>query len=384
MLALWFSLRLDDTRAVHLPAEPLDFGPAIILNDCPDTASPRLNRYADTGEELYRKACATCHGADGKGTPAALLGFDTPLPDFTDCNFATREPDIDWIAVAHQGGPVRGFAPEMPAFGDALTEEELQAILDHIRTLCTDERWPRGELSLPGALVTGKAYPEDEVVLATRTANEGDVSIINEITYGKRFGARNQFELIIPFGFEEEGIGGVLGDVVLGAKRVLFHRLSAGSIVSIGGEIVLPTGHKDHRVVNFSTGMTQVESFVAYGQGLAADAFLQFQSGTVLSAYPEQAVSQIFLRGALGKTITQGRWGRAWTPMVEVLGTQYPDEAADWHLEFVPQVQVTLNQRQHVMLLVGARVPANEPTRNARLAVHLLWEWYDGGFFEGW
>ena len=51
-----------------------------------------------------------CHGADGRGSPPERVGFDVPLPDFTDCSFATREPDGDWFAVAHQGGPVRGFA----------------------------------------------------------------------------------------------------------------------------------------------------------------------------------------------------------------------------------------------------------------------------------
>ena len=82
-----------------------------------------------TGRERYQNACAACHGADGTGAPRTQVGFDTPLPDLTDCNFATREPDADWLAVAHQGGPVRGFAQEMPAFGDALTQEEILKIL---------------------------------------------------------------------------------------------------------------------------------------------------------------------------------------------------------------------------------------------------------------
>ena len=42
------------------------------------------------------------------------------------------EPDADWIWVAHQGGPVRGFSNMMPAFGDALTMDELGGIIDSI------------------------------------------------------------------------------------------------------------------------------------------------------------------------------------------------------------------------------------------------------------
>ncbi|MGQ0736919.1 MAG: c-type cytochrome, partial [Acidobacteriota bacterium] len=49
------------------------------------------------GPDLYARACATCHGADGRGASRALVAFDDPLPDFTDCSFASREPDEDWL-----------------------------------------------------------------------------------------------------------------------------------------------------------------------------------------------------------------------------------------------------------------------------------------------
>src|SRR5687768_13810233 len=78
-----------------------------------------------TDEELFRFACAACHGADGSGAPRSQVGFDDPLPDFTDCSFNTPEAAADWIAVAHQGGPVRAFSRKMPAFGEALTPAEI-------------------------------------------------------------------------------------------------------------------------------------------------------------------------------------------------------------------------------------------------------------------
>ena len=59
-----------------------------------------------TGKELYNAACAACHGVDGKGRPESTVGFDIPLPDLTDCNFASREPNGDWYYVAAQGGPL--------------------------------------------------------------------------------------------------------------------------------------------------------------------------------------------------------------------------------------------------------------------------------------
>jgi mono/diheme cytochrome c family protein len=115
-----------------------------------------------TGAELYQAACAACHGRDGRGAPQSLVGLDIPLPDFTDCAFGTPEPDSDWMAVSHDGGPARAFDRRMPAFGGALSVEELQRAIDHVRTFCTSKAWPRGELNLPRALVTEKAFPEND------------------------------------------------------------------------------------------------------------------------------------------------------------------------------------------------------------------------------
>ena len=80
-----------------------------------------------TGEQLYQTACAACHGSDGKGQPRSVVGFDTPLPDFTDCAFSTPEADLDWWSVVHRGGRVRALDRRMPAFGDALSEPEIDS-----------------------------------------------------------------------------------------------------------------------------------------------------------------------------------------------------------------------------------------------------------------
>src|SRR4029453_12673147 len=70
--------------------------------------APAALPTGSTAEEVYRAACATCHAPDGRGSARTVVGFDAPLPDFTDCRFATGEPDPDWFAVVHEGGPVRG------------------------------------------------------------------------------------------------------------------------------------------------------------------------------------------------------------------------------------------------------------------------------------
>ena len=102
-----------------------------------------------------------------------MTGLETPLPDFTDCRFASREPSADWMAVVHEGGPVRGFSEMMPAFGEALGEEEIEKVVAYVHSFCRDRSWPRGELNLPRPLVTEKAFPEDEAVLTTSSRHRG-------------------------------------------------------------------------------------------------------------------------------------------------------------------------------------------------------------------
>ena len=134
-----------------------------------------------TGEGLYKIGCAKCHGDDGRGVDLSTVGFNDPLPDFSDCAFATPEPDADWLAIVHEGGPVRGFAGTMPAFGEAFSVEQIQKIIDFIRGFCPDHAWPRGDLNLPRPFVTEKAFPENEAVWTTGVAGDGAGAVTNKL-----------------------------------------------------------------------------------------------------------------------------------------------------------------------------------------------------------
>ena len=352
---------------------------------------------ADSGKdrsprEVYLSACAACHGADGRGQSQGRVGFSVPLPDFTDCNFATREPNADWVAVAHQGGPVRGFDQIMPAFGETLSVEELEKAVEYTRTFCRDESWPRGALNLPRALVTEKAYPEDEAVL-TFGAGEDFNSISGELVYEQRFGARSQFEIVVPFGWNEimvpDNTGMAsdwrsgLGDVAIGAKRAFLHSLKSGSILSGAAEIILPTGD---RAEGLGKDTFVFEPFVSYGQILPADFFLHSQLGFEVPFQSSKAENEAFFRMALGRTFTTGGWwGRAWSPMVEVLASRELVSGEEIMWDILPQFQVTLNTRQHIMLNIGVRIPVTDAGgRDYQIMAYLLWDWFDGVFFEGW
>jgi hypothetical protein len=357
---------------------------AFIIVSVPVAATAAAQVPVD-GREIYRSACAACHGPDGRGMPRAIVGFDAPLPDFTDCSFATPEADADWLAVAHDGGPVRAFDRRMPAFGEALGQEALLRAVSHIRSFCAEPAWPRGELNLPRALVTEKAFPENEAVLTATIGTGSSGAVSSELLYERRIGLRSQFEIALPLELKEDGAGtwrGGLGDVAVALKHVLAHSLARGAIFSAGGEVILPTGKESG---DLGAGATVFEPFLTYGQLLPGNSYLQTQAGFELSTDTSRAPHEGFWRVAVGRTYVSGTFGRAWSPAVELLGTRELEggAAVDWDL--VPQLQVSLSRRQHVLVSAGVRIPVNErDARSTSAIAYLLWDWFDGGLFSGW
>ncbi len=334
-----------------------------------------------TGRQVYESVCITCHGPDGRGGVNPAIEKLVQLPDFSDCGFANREPDRGFLAVAHDGGPARGFSPIMPPWGGTYSEHELALAVTHIRTLCTDPRWPRGELNLPRPLVTAKAFPEDEAVVST-TAESG--STVTRVIYERRFGPLNQVEVILPIASEEGSDNrrstGV-GDIALEYKRTLAHSLARGNIVSVTGEVVLPTGSE---AKSLGGGTAVFEPFLTFGQVLPRNSFLQAQAGFGIPVKSGHD-NEVFWRVAVGRTFEQNRFGRLWTPMLELLAKRPLVSGAAVEWDAVPGAQVTLNTRQHVRLAGGVRLPLTEiEQRRKSVIVYLLWDWYEGGFFEGW
>ena len=338
-----------------------------------------------TGAELYAGACATCHGPDGRGTPRSSTGFELDLPDFSDCSFATPEADADWAVIVHSGGRARAFNRMMPAFGDALSREEIGRILEYVRSFCTERGWPRGDLNLPRPLATEKAFPENEAVMTT-TLERGDTkSVGTEFVYEHRLGRRGQWEAAVPMAVQQQSAGSWqrgLGDVAVAYKHVLFASLPRGSIVSAGSELILPTGKESE---GLGSGATVFEPFAVLSQMLPRDGFLHLHAGVEIPGGMEGLNKEAYWRAAAGRTYFTGRWGRAWSPMLEVLGAREIEEGAPVEWDVVPQVQVSLSTRQHVLFNLGLRVPVTlREERKTSVVMYLLWDWFDGGLFSGW
>src|SRR5690606_10426806 len=105
--------------------------------------------------------------------------------------------------------------------------------------------------------------------------------------------AVNQIELSMPLTRadlgEPEGWKSGAGDLGIGVKHVLRHSLERGSILSVGGELVLPTGNETR---GFGKGTTVLEALIMYGKILPGDAFVQVQGIVELprdSAFEDEA-----------------------------------------------------------------------------------------------
>lgn len=337
----------------------------------------------DTGRVIWEKTCATCHGADGKGSVRTSVGFTARLPDFTDCSFATKEPDGDWSATIHNGGPARGFSEIMPSFREALSDEQIDRVIGYMRGFCKEKSWPQGDLNLPRPMITEKAFPENEVVITSAFNAHGAPGVANVMTIERRIGARTQLETAIPYNFTHNNApwSSAFGDISLALKQNVFH--SAGSILSLFGEVTAPVGN---RALGTGGASTVFEMSAAYGQILPADTFLQFHTGVELPVHPDAVSKAYFARTAIGKSWSAGGgFGRTWTPMMEFIADHdfYTGTKTNW--DFIPQMQIPLSKRMHILGSIGFRIPANNTVnRPKQLMFYLLWDYGDGSLREGW
>jgi mono/diheme cytochrome c family protein len=338
-----------------------------------------------TGLDIYRAACVTCHGLDGKGAPRSSVGFDTPLPDFTDCAFGTAEADLDWMSVVTRGGRIRGLDRHMPAFGEALSPTDIELVVGYVRTFCTDRaKWPQGDLNFPRAFFTEKAFPENETVWTTAVTGRGTKSVDNALIYERRFGARNQMEFVAPLTFVQDGAGGWnrgIGDVAVAFKRAFYASMDTGAIAAAGGEVAFPSGNEAQGLGN---GYFIYEAFAMYNQALPRNSFLQMHGGFEVPSNSALASKEAYLRTAIGTSFMQDHgFGRAWSPQVEVLWARPNGGTSEW--DVVPQLQVSLSKIQHVLISGGVRIPVSDrQNRSSQVLVYFLWDWFDGSIFDFW
>ena len=148
-----------------------------------------------------------------------------------------------------------------------------------------------------------------------------------------------------------------------------------------------PTGNAAHGLGN---GVTVFQTFGMFDQRLPAKLkvldFVQTQFGAELPTRTKDLPQNFYLHTAIGKTLVQNKgFGRIWTPMVEFLADRDLVDGAKTNWDILPQMQVSLSKRQHILASVGVRFPmTNTIGRTTEVLFYVLWDWFDGSWRKGW
>ncbi|MGY6520046.1 MAG: c-type cytochrome [Lysobacteraceae bacterium] len=106
-----------------------------------------------SGEPLYQRHCAACHGPSGRGDGQQGRAFDPGPPDFT----AGGADAQRYYLATRDGGMAVGVSAAMPAFRHTLNEQQTRDIVAHLMRMAprpdhrtvvqtlteTQERYPR-------------------------------------------------------------------------------------------------------------------------------------------------------------------------------------------------------------------------------------------------
>ena len=348
--------------------------PAILALSAWATVDPaRIAR----GREFYGMACALCHGLDGAGNPEWESAVRSV--SFADCA-TTAEPAEQWETIVKKGGPVRGLSSVMPAFGEAFTDPEIRDVVAYLRTFCPRaDNYPPGDLNFRRLLATGKAFPEEELVLSVAhrphpSTRETEL----EASYEKRIGPRFQYEITVPFRAQASGADGRgVADVEVEAKQVLHFDLRRVEILSAGLGLALPTGSESK---GLGTGTAVFSPFLAYGKGWGKT-LLQAKVEARVSVDAKRADREI--EYALGVSHALGQRTIAWTPAIELSGA-WNTRTRQHDYSAVIELSKPLNKLGHVIASVGVAVPIRPREDRYRIQAYLLWDFGDGPLWLGW
>ena len=100
------------------------------------------------GEQLYGDFCAACHGANLEGQPdwrSPLPSGRLPAPPHDESGHTWHHSDEVLFRIVKEGTAAivgGGYESDMPGFADVLSDEEIRAVLDYIKST-----WPERERS---------------------------------------------------------------------------------------------------------------------------------------------------------------------------------------------------------------------------------------------
>ncbi|MBJ3787022.1 c-type cytochrome [Devosia sediminis] len=95
------------------------------------------------GRTLYLDNCAACHGVELEGQPdwmARLSNGRLPAPPHDETGHTWHHSDAQLFRVVKEGlaSIAPGYETDMPAFGATMTDTEITAVLDYIKSTWPD------------------------------------------------------------------------------------------------------------------------------------------------------------------------------------------------------------------------------------------------------
>ncbi len=85
---------------------------------------------APAGKAKFDTYCVTCHGATGKGDGPASAALNPKPADLSQ----TKLSDDELKKMIKEGGGGMGRSTSMPAWGGALSDQDIANIVAHIRS----------------------------------------------------------------------------------------------------------------------------------------------------------------------------------------------------------------------------------------------------------
>lgn len=84
----------------------------------------------------YKVYCARCHGFGGAGDGPDAATLAVRPRNFTDCAVMSKIPDATIVKAIKDGGAAVGLSRNMPAWGVALNDKQIDALAAYVRTFC--------------------------------------------------------------------------------------------------------------------------------------------------------------------------------------------------------------------------------------------------------
>jgi mono/diheme cytochrome c family protein len=97
---------------------------------------------ADLGaaRDNFDTQCAKCHGESGRGDGPAGAALPTRPRNFSDCSRMAKESDQRLFNTIKGGGASVGLSRDMPPWGEAFEDQEINGLVSYIRLFCNTQR----------------------------------------------------------------------------------------------------------------------------------------------------------------------------------------------------------------------------------------------------